>query len=84
MAHPNSDRGNRNVNERASAPVTTYLEACSALVHAARRLVGLTADRAVHGAHPPRLDALAELDQIGADLAVVEARLHRILTPTRP
>ena len=84
MAHPNGEADHGQVSEPAPATVTNYLDACSALVHAARRLVGLTADRAVHGTHAPRLDALAELDQIGADLAVVEARLHRMLTPLRP
>ena len=84
MAHPSSEAGHGSPNEPASAAVTNYLDACSALVHAARRLVGLTADRAVRAAHPPRFDALAELDQIGADLAIVEARLHRMLTPSRP
>jgi hypothetical protein len=84
MSHLDDDRRHRATAEPTGAAVTSYIDTCSALVAAARRLVGITADRAVHAPEPPRPHALAELDRIGAQLAMVEARLHRLAAPRRP
>ena len=70
-----------NTTETVGAPrVIDYLAAAEALVNAARRVVALAAERAttVDGQNGNG-DGAAALDRVAADLALTEARLHRVL-----
>jgi predicted double-glycine peptidase len=83
MANLDASHDSAGGPEPSRASVGSYLDTCQALVHAARRLVAITAQRADQSAGPATVQALVELDGIGTQLALVEARLHRMLIPDR-
>jgi len=68
-------------NATTSAPLADYLGACEALLSAARRLVHLAVERCDVVRRDGDDRVVAELERLGVELAIAEARLHRVVAP---
>jgi len=68
-------------NATTATPLADYLCTCEALLSAARRLVHLAVERC-DAVRPDGDDqVVAELERLGVELTIAQARLHRVIAP---